>query len=153
MKDIHGYDAIIVGCKKKDITSEQDVKSFLFHIEACIQAQIGLCLEKLTEFKITPKGFIPIGTQLNAAHFRPGQFVDIQAKSKEKGFQGVMKRWGFKGQPASHGASLSHRSGGSIGQRKTPGKVFKGRKMAGHMGGEHVTALNLEVRAGFLFCS
>jgi large subunit ribosomal protein L3 len=86
-----------------------------------------------------------VGTKLSALHFVPGQFVDVQGLSKAKGFQGVMKRWGFKGQSKSHGTSLSHRSAGSIGQRKDPGKVFKGKKMAGHMGGEYVTAMSLRV--------
>jgi large subunit ribosomal protein L3 len=72
--------------------------------------------------------------------------VDVQARSKAKGFQGVMKRWGFKGQPKTHGTSLSHRSPGSIGMRKDPGKVWKGKKMAGHMGGENVTVRTMQVR-------
>lgn len=78
--------------------------------------------------------------------FEVGQFVDISGTSIGKGFQGGMKRWGFGGQPASHGASKSHRLPGSIGQRKTPGRVFKGKKMAGHMGCKRITVHSLCVR-------
>ena len=77
--------------------------------------------------------------------FREGQFVDVVGTTKGKGFQGVMKRWNFKGGPASHGSKKWHRRPGSIGQRKTPGRVYKGKRMAGHMGMERVTVQNLEV--------
>lgn len=108
-------------------------------------ASMDYALEHIAEFPVTSNGLLPVGHKLNASHFVPGQYVDIRSKSKDKGFQGTMKRWGFKGQPQSHGTSLSHRSGGSIGQRKDPGKVWKGRKMAGHMGDEYVTTHNLQV--------
>lgn len=96
---------------------------------------------KLIEFKVSPDALLPVGTHLTAAHFVPGQHVDIVALTKGKGFQGVMKRWGFKGQPATHGASLSHRSPGSIGQQGYA-RVLPGKKMAGRMGGKQRTQLN-----------
>ncbi|XP_050218759.1 50S ribosomal protein L3-2, mitochondrial [Mercurialis annua] len=100
---------------------------------------------KLREFPVSEDALLPVGTPLGVRHFVPGQFVDIAGITKGKGFQGVMKRHHFKGGPASHGASLSHRSGGSTGQRDAPGKVFKGRKMAGRMGGVQRTVKNVWV--------
>ena len=85
------------------------------------------------------------GEAMGDSFFEAGRFVDVTGKSKGKGFQGVMKRWNFKGGRASHGASLSHRSGGSTGMRQDPGKTTKGKKMAGHMGHEQVTQQNLRV--------
>ncbi|KAG1070369.1 hypothetical protein G6F42_026138 [Rhizopus arrhizus] len=101
--------------------------------------------EKLYEFRVTKDAVLPIGTELTAEHFVTGQYVDVTAPSIGKGFAGVMKRWNFKGLPASHGVSLTHRSGGSTGQRKWPSKVFKGKKMAGRLGGESVTVQSLKV--------
>ena len=86
-----------------------------------------------------------MGTQLHADHFEAGQLVDVVGTSLGKGFAGVMKRHNFGGNRASHGASLSHRSHGSTGQCQDPGKVFKGKKMAGHLGAERVTIQNLKV--------
>ena len=86
-----------------------------------------------------------IGTKLNADHFKVDQFIDASSTSIGKGFAGVMKRWNFGGLRASHGVSVSHRSHGSTGQRQDPGKVFKGKKMAGHMGDKLRTMLNLEI--------
>lgn len=100
---------------------------------------------KLAEFRVSPDALLPVGFELRSSHFVAGQFVDVAGTSIGKGFQGVMKRWGFAGQPASHGASLSHRSAGSIGACQDPGKVFKGKKMAGRMGGERVTVQNCQV--------
>ncbi|KDQ61039.1 hypothetical protein JAAARDRAFT_173512 [Jaapia argillacea MUCL 33604] len=97
------------------------------------------------EFPVTPDAHIPIGTTLSAVHFVPGQYVDVIAKSIGKGFQGGMKRWGFKGLRASHGVSVSHRSSGSTGQHQDPGRVWPGKKMAGRMGGDRITAQNLRV--------
>ena len=82
---------------------------------------------------------------MGARHFVPGQYVDITGITKGKGFQGTIKRWHFKMQPASHGCSLSHRVMGSTGNRTDPGKVFKNKKMPGRMGGKQRTALNLRV--------
>lgn len=88
----------------------------------------------IIQVPVTPDAIIPIGTEITARHFLPGQFVDVTGRTVGKGFQGPMKRWGFRGQPATHGTSLTHRAHGSIGQRTLPGRVFKGKKMAGHMG-------------------
>ncbi|KAI9295363.1 translation protein [Neoconidiobolus thromboides FSU 785] len=100
---------------------------------------------RLVEFKVSSDATLPVGTTLSAAHFLPGQFVDARAPSKGKGFQGGMKRHGFAGLRASHGVSLTHRSIGSTGQRAQPGKVFKGKKMPGRMGGNFVTVQNCKV--------
>lgn len=106
------------------------------------KSQIGPFLKKglipsiyLREFKVTRENVLPVGFRLGPRHFTPGQFVDVRAVATDKGFQGAMKRWGFGGQPASHGVSVSHRSLGSTGQHQNPGRVFKGKKMHGHMGG------------------
>lgn len=86
-----------------------------------------------------------VGSALTVERFQAGQIVDVTGVSKGKGFQGVIKRWNFSMQDATHGNSLSHRAPGSIGQNQSPGRVFKGKKMAGHMGAERVTVQNLEV--------
>jgi len=100
---------------------------------------------KLVEFRVSPDNLIEVGAELTADHFVPGQIVDVTGTSQGKGFQGAMKRWNFKGLRASHGVSVSHRSHGSTGQNQNPGKVFIGKKMAGHMGSERVTTQNLTV--------
>ncbi|KAL0946620.1 hypothetical protein HGRIS_012816 [Hohenbuehelia grisea] len=97
------------------------------------------------EFPITPDAHVPVGTTLSAIHFVPGQYVDVIADSIGKGFQGGMKRWGFKGLRASHGVSISHRSSGSTGGHQDPGRVWPGKKMAGRMGGGRITTQNLAV--------
>jgi large subunit ribosomal protein L3 len=86
-----------------------------------------------------------VGSELTVAAFADGQMVDVTGQSRGKGFQGVIKRWNFSMQDATHGNSLSHRAPGSIGQNQSPGRVFKGKKMAGHMGDEQVTVQNLQV--------
>ena len=100
---------------------------------------------KLAEFRVSPENLIDVGAEITADHFVPGQFVDVTGTTQGKGFQGPMKRWNFGGLRATHGVSVSHRSHGSTGQRQDPGKVFKGKKMAGHMGDERVTTQNLVV--------
>ena len=100
---------------------------------------------KLAEFRVSEENMIDVGAEITADHFREGQFVDVTAKSVGKGFAGAMKRHGFKGLRATHGVSVSHRSHGSTGQCQDPGKVFKGKKMAGHMGATQVTTQNLRV--------
>jgi large subunit ribosomal protein L3 len=100
---------------------------------------------KLAEFRVTPDNLIDVGAEISADHYLPGQFVDIAGTTIGKGFQGVMKRHNFGGLRASHGVSISHRSHGSTGQCQDPGKVFKGKKMAGHMGAVRVTTQNLQV--------
>ena len=100
---------------------------------------------KLAEFRVSPDNVIEVGAELTADHFVEGQFVDVTGTSIGKGFAGVMKRHNFGGGRASHGNSVSHRSHGSTGQCQDPGKVFKGKKMAGHMGNTRVTTQNLKV--------
>jgi large subunit ribosomal protein L3 len=100
---------------------------------------------KLAEFRVEESELIPVGAEITADHFVVGQFVDVTGTSIGKGFAGPMKRWNFGGLRATHGVSVSHRSHGSTGQRQDPGKVFKGKKMAGHMGQENITTLNLTV--------
>ena len=100
---------------------------------------------KLAEFRVEESDIIPIGAEITADHFMVGQFVDVTGISIGKGFAGPMKRWNFAGLRASHGVSISHRSHGSTGGRQDPGKTFKNKKMAGHMGVERVTTLNLKV--------
>jgi large subunit ribosomal protein L3 len=100
---------------------------------------------KLAEFRVSPDNLIGVGEEITADHYFAGQFVDIAGTTIGKGFQGVMKRHNFGGLRASHGVSISHRSHGSTGQCQDPGKVFKGKKMAGHMGAVRVTTQNLQV--------
>jgi large subunit ribosomal protein L3 len=100
---------------------------------------------KLAEFRVREDALLEPGAALSVDHFVAGQFVDVCGVSIGKGFAGAMKRWGFRGLRASHGVSVSHRSHGSTGQCQDPGKVFKGKKMAGHMGARRVTVQNLEV--------
>jgi len=100
---------------------------------------------KLTEFRVSEDGLVDVGTELSAAHFVTGQFVDVTGTSIGKGLAGVIKRHSFSGLGASHGVSVSHRSQGSTGQCQDPGKVFKGKKMAGQMGNVTITTQNLEV--------
>ena len=103
--------------------------------------------KKLTEFRVSEDCLLNVGDELSVEHFVPGQYVDVCSTSKGKGFAGVMKRHNFAGLEATHGVSISHRSHGSTGQRQDPGKVFKGKKMAGHMGDERVTVQNLKLVA------
>jgi large subunit ribosomal protein L3 len=99
----------------------------------------------VAEFRVSPDALIAVGAELSAEHFVPGQRVDVTGTSIGKGFAGVMKRHNFRGLRATHGVSVSHRSHGSTGNRQDPGRVFKGKKMAGHMGARQVTGQNLEV--------
>ncbi len=100
---------------------------------------------KLKEFRVSPDNVIPVGAEITVDHFVAGQFVDVTATSTGKGFAGGMKRWNFAGLRATHGVSVSHRSIGSTGNRQDPGKVFKGKKMPGHLGAETVTTQNIVV--------
>jgi large subunit ribosomal protein L3 len=100
---------------------------------------------KLAEFRVTPDNLLEIGATLSVEHFVTGQYVDVVATSIGRGFQGAMKRHNFGGLRATHGVSVSHRSHGSTGMRQDPGRVFKGKKMAGHMGNVRVTTQNLKV--------
>ncbi len=100
---------------------------------------------RLVEFRVAPDALLESGQTLTAAHFVVGQKVDVCGVTKGKGFAGAMKRWNFRGLEASHGVSVSHRSHGSTGNRQDPGKTFKNKKMAGHLGVERVTTQNVEV--------
>ncbi|MBY0565198.1 MAG: 50S ribosomal protein L3 [Hyphomonadaceae bacterium] len=97
------------------------------------------------EFRVAEENLLPVGAKISAGHFVVGQKVDVAGVSIGKGFAGAMKRWNFGGLRATHGVSVSHRSHGSTGQRQDPGKVFKGKKMAGHLGDERVSVQNLQV--------
>ncbi len=101
--------------------------------------------KKLVEFRVDGENLIDVGAELSAEHFIPGQFVDVVGTSIGKGFAGAMKRHNFSGLEASHGVSISHRAHGSTGQCQDPGKVFKGKKMAGHLGDQRTTIQNLKV--------
>jgi large subunit ribosomal protein L3 len=101
--------------------------------------------QKLVEFRVTPDAFIDVGVELTPEHFVIGQYVDVAGITKGKGFAGAIKRHGFSGMRASHGVSINHRSLGSTGQCQDPGKVFKGKKMAGQLGDVRVTQQNLKV--------
>jgi large subunit ribosomal protein L3 len=100
---------------------------------------------RLAEFRISEDALLPVGAEITAEHFVPGQFVDVVGISIGKGFAGAMKRHNFGGLSASHGVSISHRSHGSTGQRQSPGKTFKNKKMAGHLGAARVTTQSLQV--------
>ncbi|MAC60077.1 MAG: 50S ribosomal protein L3, partial [Novosphingobium sp.] len=100
---------------------------------------------RVAEFRVADDALLEVGSSIAASHFVPGQLVDVAGHTQGKGFAGAMKRWGFGGLRATHGVSLSHRSHGSTGNRQDPGKVFKNKKMAGHMGDRQRTQQNLEV--------
>ena len=100
---------------------------------------------KVAEFRVAPENLIDVGAEITADHYLEGQFVDVSGTSIGKGFAGAMKRHNFGGLRATHGVSISHRSHGSTGQCQDPGRVFKGKKMAGHMGAARVTTQNLQV--------
>ena len=100
---------------------------------------------RVAEFVVADDALLDVGTEITADHFVAGQYVDIQGSTQGKGFQGGMKRWGFGGMRATHGVSVSHRALGSTGQRQDPGRVFKTKKMAGHMGAKNRTQQNLEI--------
>jgi large subunit ribosomal protein L3 len=102
---------------------------------------------KLVEFRVAEDALLEVGAKLSSTHFSVGQFVDVAGITKGKGFAGGMKRWNFSGLEASHGVSISHRSLGSTGNRQDPGKTFKNKKMAGHLGQERITTLNLTIAA------
>ncbi|KAG0252577.1 54S ribosomal protein L9, mitochondrial [Mortierella polycephala] len=138
-EETHGYTALQIGSSNR--TPKNVTNPVLGHFEkAGVEPK-----RRLVEFRITSDAVLPVGTELVASHFVPGQFVDCSAPTMGKGFQGAMKKYGFGGQSATHGTSVTHRSLGSTGQRKDPGKVFKGKKMAGRMGGNQATVQSLKV--------
>lgn len=137
-----GYDAVQLGigvAKPKNVT-----KANRGHF-----AKAGVAApKKVVEFRVGADAALEPGVKLTAAHFVKGQIVDVTGTSQGKGFAGAMKRWNFAGLEASHGVSVSHRSPGSTGNRQDPGKTFKNKKMAGHLGVERITTQNLEI-AGY----
>jgi large subunit ribosomal protein L3 len=138
--DTDGYSAIQItqGAKKASRVNKASAGHFA---KAGVEAGSGLW-----EFRTEQsEEAFEIGQELTVARFEAGQIVDVTGQSKGKGFQGGIKRWNFSMQDATHGNSLSHRAPGSIGQCQTPGRVWKGKKMAGHMGAAQVTTQNLEV--------
>ncbi|ARU17233.1 50S ribosomal protein L3 [Croceicoccus marinus] len=138
--DRDGYVAVQLGAgeaKQKNVAKPQR--------EHFAKAEVSLKM-KVAEFRLEGEdGLLPVGASISAEHFIAGQKVDITGHTQGKGFAGAMKRWGFGGLRATHGVSLSHRSHGSTGNRQDPGKVFKNKKMAGHMGDRQRTQQNLEV--------
>lgn len=134
-----GYNAIQVttGTKKANRVSKPQAGHFA---KAGVEAGRGLW-----EFRLDNGEEFAVGAELNVELFNEIKKVDVTGTSKGKGFQGAVKRWNFRTQDMTHGNSLSHRAPGSIGQCQTPGRVFKGKKMAGHMGAERVTTQNLEI--------
>lgn len=149
-KDKDGYTAVQLGIGPRKATRVN--KAMRGHFaKANIEAK-----HKLVEFRVDDDKLIDVGAELAPSHFVAGQFVDITGTTMGKGFAGAMKRWNFSGLEATHGVSVSHRSHGSTGQRQDPGKVWKGKKMAGHLGVERVTTQNLQVVSvdddkGFIF--
>ena len=138
-KDRDGYVALQLGAGAKK--AKNTTKAERGHFAK------GLVEPKrhVAEFRVSEDNLIEVGAEFTADHFLPGQKVDVAGVTVGKGFAGAMKRWHFKGLRATHGVSVSHRSHGSTGQRQDPGKVFKGKKMAGHLGQDNVTTLNLTV--------
>ena len=138
--DNDGYRAVQVtaGSRKASRVSKSEAGQFA---KAGVEAGTGLWEFRLEDADEAPA----VGSELTVERFEAGQIVDVAGRSKGKGFQGGVKRWNFQMQDATHGNSLSHRAPGSIGQNQTPGRVFKGKKMAGHMGARNVTTQGLEV--------
>jgi large subunit ribosomal protein L3 len=135
-----GYQAIqvTVGERRAQHRVSQPIKGHLGKAEM----RMG---RGLWEFRVEDLGELAVGAEISVNQFEAGQVVDVTGQSKGKGFAGAVKRWNFRTQDATHGNSLSHRAPGSIGNCQTPGRVFKGKKMAGHMGAERVTVQGLEV--------
>lgn len=134
-----GYVALQLGAgqaKQKNVAKPQR--------EHFAKAQVPLKME-VAEFRVADDATVEVGSTIAASHFVPGQMVDVSGNTQGKGFAGGMKRWGFGGMRATHGVSISHRALGSTGQRQDPGRVFKNKKMAGHMGDKQRTQQNLEV--------
>lgn len=135
----NGYTAVQLGvgrAKAKNVANAQRGQFARASVEPKLE---------LAEFRVSPDNLLEVGVEITADHFIAGQYVDASGTSVGKGFAGVMKRHNFGGLRATHGVSISHRSHGSTGQNQDPGKVFKGKKMAGHMGNTRVTTQNVEV--------
>ena len=138
-KDQNGYTALQIGVGKAKVKNVSKAERGHFAV-AKVEPK-----RKVAEFRVSEDALIPVGAEITADHFVPGQFVDVTGVSTGKGFAGGMKRWNFGGLRASHGVSISHRSIGSTGGRQDPGKTFKNKKMPGHLGVERVTTQNLRV--------
>ena len=138
-KDIHGYNALQIGFGSKKAKNISKAERGHF-AKSKVEPK-----EKIAEFKVSEDALIDVGKIIGVNHFITGQKVDVIGSSKGKGFAGAMKRHNFAGLRASHGVSISHRAHGSTGQNQDPGKVFKGKKMAGHMGDKIRTMQNLEI--------
>jgi large subunit ribosomal protein L3 len=138
-KDRNGYTAVQLGTGRAKVKNVAKAERGHFAV-AKVEPKM-----KLAEFRVGEDALLPLGAEITADHFVVGQFVDVTGTSTGKGFAGAMKRWNFGGLRASHGVSISHRSHGSTGGRQDPGKTFKNKKMAGHLGTERVTTLNLRV--------
>ena len=137
--DTYGYNAVQVTAGNKKASRVNQAAAGHFK-KAGVEAGRGLW-----EFRVDSIEGFELGGEVKIDIFEAGQKVDVTGTSKGKGFAGTIKRWNFRGQDATHGNSISHRVPGSIGQNQTPGRVFKGKKMSGHMGAEQVTTQNLEV--------
>src|ERR1700680_2975448 len=138
-KDKDGYVALQLGSGARKVRNVSKAERGHFAL-AKVEPK-----RKLAEFRVEENELIPVGAEITADHFVVGQYVAVTGPSMGKGFGGPMKRWNFGGLRASHGVSISHRSQGSTGGRQDPGKTFKNKKMAGHLGVERVTTLNLKV--------
>jgi large subunit ribosomal protein L3 len=138
-KEKNGYVALQLGSGSRKVNNVSKAERGNFAI-AKVEPK-----RKLAEFRVSDDAMIPVGAEITADHFVVGQFVDVTGTSIGKGFAGAMKRWNFGGMRATHGVSVTHRALGSTGNRQDPGKVFKNKKMAGHLGDERVTTLNLKV--------
>jgi large subunit ribosomal protein L3 len=138
-KDKDGYSALQLGAGTAKVKNVSRAERGHF-AKAQVEPK-----RKVVEFRVSEDNMIDIGAEITADHFIKGQLIDVIGTSMGKGFAGVMKRHNFGGLRATHGVSISHRSHGSTGQRQDPGKVFKGKKMAGHMGDVRVTTQNLTV--------
>jgi large subunit ribosomal protein L3 len=134
-----GYNAVVLGSTIRKISRVSKPMKKIFANAKVEPRKI------LKEFRVSEGNMLEIGTKLGATHFETGQYVDVSGKSIGKGFAGVMKRHNFGGLEATHGVSISHRSQGSTGHCQDPGRVFKGKKMAGHLGDINVTIQNLQV--------
>lgn len=137
--DRDGYVAVQLGAgsaKQKNVAKPQ--REHFAKAEVSLKATVA-------EFRVADDAVLEVGASIAASHFVPGQLVDITGHTQGKGFAGAMKRWGFGGMRATHGVSITHRAHGSTGNRQDPGRVFKNKKMAGHMGDRQRTQQNLEV--------
>jgi large subunit ribosomal protein L3 len=149
---LDGCQVVAQRTKEKDGYTALQLGSGLAKVKRVTKAERGHFAKaqvepkrKVAEFRVTPDNLVEVGSFITADHFVPGQIVDVSGTTIGKGFAGVMKRHNFGGLEASHGVSISHRSPGSTGNRQDPGRTFKGKKMAGHMGQVLVTTQNVEI--------